>query len=149
MNQKCVRCGLVVGVPCVPNAVNDNDPPYANENGEMIQSPCARALRDIEFNADLARFYVRLGMSGDRTADWVLDRLYEPDGPAPLYPDGSRIDMMTVYPHDDFGEDAGRSINRHRNRATRHFRQRLHWRLVPMIRWLWIARHRWEAANDR
>jgi len=103
-------------------------------------APPERVLRSIEFNQELAQYYLDLKLSGDGAIDQILTELYDRRSGILHGLDQKRIAIETVDANgvtlfdDLFGEDERRFLARFRVRASGGFRYRLQKRcLFPVL----------------
>lgn len=105
-----------------------------------LRCPPLRILQSVQFNEDLAKHLVKLGLSGDGTVDWVLTQFYDNFEGKLIDYNGNEIDIETRLVDNDFGQDTRRRVNAYKERASRRFQRRLQSDLVDRVMWLHFAR---------
>ena len=112
--------------------------------GEIRAEPVS-VLRSPEYLRELAEFYSDLELSGELTADWIIDQICLYHEGRLLDPRGQPIVMDHFEPAELFGEDTRRTINAFKKQAMHSRRQCLHRRLLPRLMALDLARKIYSA----
>ena len=110
---------------------------------EDVYAKPVRELRSVEFNKQLAAFLVRLGFSGEETVEWVPDETFYHHRGKLYGPHGHSIPKDRLDLEKEFPLSSRRQMNAYKARATGKHAQRLHWRCVPRVMFMDVARTIW------